>query len=461
VRVRDATVRVAPGSTITFAPKARRRAIIWLEGSRGTPTELILEGTADQPIIVRSAEGAAPGAIIVPTASTRPREGGGPVLLPQGSVTATHVRFERVGSGSGADRSRDMGGAAIGLQLTAPQAGLSLRDCTFRHCGPVVVNFASDPCAAEVVGCDFADAAGESALEFFGTGSGSKTLRGNRFDTKVSCLVGRTEFAENVLVGPTAMLHLGEKGSEGSAVRANFVHNTSAEDNQSTCLVCAEDGAPIENNIFIGGTWVVRRGSRVMRGNVFKGVGDLHSPTLGSKTTTHQLIANLPPAAVVEDNLLIGPAYALVATSTGCRDLTIRGNILDGTGASGRAVHLNLLAREPVGARIVGNLFIGFTRGVIHDEARNKQAIAQSAANIFAEVPAERYTVTGEDWGADDVVLDSRAELRFSSAEPIDWDELIKALATGELSITEARARIAAHYDVSADSPWFAAGEER
>ena len=309
VRIRDATVRVAPGSTITFAPEARRRAIIWLEGSRGTPTELILEGTADQPIIVRSAEGAAPGAIIVPTTSTRRREGGGPVLLPQGGVTASHVRFERVGSGSGAELSRDMGGAAIGLQLTAPQAGLSLRECTFRGCGPVVVNFASDPCAAEIVGCDFADAAGESALEFFGTGTGSKKLRGNRFDTKVSCLVGRTEFAENVLVGPTAMLHLGEKAGEGSAIRANFVHNTSAEDNQSTCLVCDEDGAPIENNILIGGTWVVRRGSRVMRGNVLKGVGALHSPALGSETTTHQLIANLPPEAVVEDNWLSRPYY--------------------------------------------------------------------------------------------------------------------------------------------------------
>ena len=104
-----------------------------------------------------------------------------------------------------------------------------------------------------------------------------------------------------------------------------------------------------------GGTYVVLDGSRSMTGNVLVSGGRLSS-RVSKAAKTHYVVADLPGGAKFERNVLIGPAYALLATQaagsgetapgTAREQMTIRQNVFDGLGDTSQAIRLNVGAQE-------------------------------------------------------------------------------------------------------------------
>ncbi len=396
VAIMAAVVEVAPGTTIRFTggPATGEGPSILLNSpavaaATAESARLLLQGTPQQPIVVETPAGYPPGAISAGSDTAA-------------SIVARHVIFRRLGAPRGRDRARP----AVFVQLASPTNDLWLNECRFEECGPVHAEIIGPAASVEISRCTFRRTVGDRWLVLVGTGTGVKVVADNIADAGLLVQCPQVLLTGNVLTGETASMAVGGEGFEGLAIRGNYVHCTTAEDRGRYAVRCAAPGAVLENNVLIGGTYVVETAPARVTGNVLIGrgglVGRFDLPGLQTglgevRTTTHHLIAELPAQGVIRDNLFLGPAYAALVVTAGVRSLEVGNNLFDGWGEARWAVRM-LRAESASAVSFVGNACGGYREGCVAvgaaDARRANRADGPAEAGS-ADRPAGFMPLTG------------------------------------------------------------------
>lgn len=415
VCIRDASVRVEPGSTIRFlGGKGSGGASIRFGGSvtgkrLGSRSRLTLAGTAERPITVETPEGHSPGFISGDLES-------GCALI------ARHVVFRRLGSvvsGKGGD-------PAVFLILNSPDSDLWLSHCRFTDCGRIQAEFIGGAATAEIDGCTFVRTIGDTAIEFLGTGEGLRVIADNISSAAFRVGCPQTLLKNNVLVGEWASMSVTVRNVPGIAITGNYVHCATDRDEGRYALRCSAEDAVVADNVLLGGTYVIEQSPRTLTGNVLVGAAALQpGVTPGSAaavklTTTHYLLSKPAPQARITDNLFLGPAYAAISAGRESPQIHMEHNLFDGWGVARRAIHFNLLvpaARDaPLAARIIGNIFARYRSAPVADAARHIGTVAQAGLNVFAEVPDTLYETSDiQKTAPGDLILRTLADLRLQA----------------------------------------------
>jgi hypothetical protein len=382
------TVRVEPGSIIRFAGGATTGITLRLDTpalgeNAGGCARLVLAGTPEMPILVETPQGKAPGSIVAGSGTC-------------GSIQAEHVIFRNLGESISATRARP----SILLQLSSPQNDLSLVDCRFEGCGPLRAEFFGREASGEVRGCTFTNTRGPTALTLAGTGDGPKMVIGNRADAAVEIDTPQVLLRENVLIGETAFIFVPTGGSQAIRIASNYVHCTTRRDGGRYALKCDTPAVLAEGNVFIGGTYVAETAPQRLMHNVLIGTAGLEAAfnvpgleiqKLGSTTTTHYLVAAIPPDATITDNLLLGPAFAAIAIGPTARHARIEHNVLDGWGQARRAVDASEAGPGEVGVKFLGNVVARYRMPPISAMSGTSKALAEASENVFAATPEPPY----------------------------------------------------------------------
>ncbi len=415
VCIRDASVRVEPGSTIRFvggggSGGASIRFGGSLTGRRlSSRSRLTLAGTADRPITVESPANHAPGFI------SGDLESGC-------ALVAQHAVFRRMGSAASGRR----GTPAVFLMLNSPDSDLWLSHCRFTDCGRIHAEFIGGAATAEIDGCTFVRTVGDTTIEFLGTGEGPRVISDNIADAAFRIECPQTLMKNNVLVGEWASISVPARDAHGIAVTGNYVHCATNRDEGRYALRCAAAEAVVADNVLLGGTYVIEQSPRTVTGNVLVGEAALQpSATPGTVaavklTTTHYLLSKPAPRARITDNLFLGPAYAAISAGRESPQTHIEHNLFDGWAAARRAIHFNLLMPasrdEPLAARITGNVFARYRSAPIVDAARHIGTVAQAGLNVFTEVPDTLYETSDiQKTAPGDLMLRTLADLRLQA----------------------------------------------
>jgi len=441
-----ATVRVEPGSRIQFISSIQDNfgPSICLDSPSlmASPAEscgkLILAGTAQEPIIVETPEGKPPGSIISGEKTC-------------GSIIARHVHFRRLGTSLSEKRSRP----AILLQLTSPDNDLWMTDCRFSQCGPVQGEFFGPGASAEIQQCVFRETLGDFALIISGSGSGSKVIVDNFSEAGFRIECSQVLIHNNILIGTSAAIAIPTAGSESITIAENYIHGTTQQDNGRYIVKCEAVDAIVRDNVLIGGTYVIETAPRTVTGNVLIGVTGL-IPDFGvaglsvkMTTSTHYLIGNLAPHALVAENLLLGPVYAAIVTGKRTDQPRIEHNIFDGWQQAGRAVHFNMMTRKPIGARLNQNVIVRYQKSPVADQAGLTGTLSQAKGNIFAKVPEVIYEKIADIDGLSD------SDKRFDNLSQAGFQmplttqsaaTLEEQLVRGKITINEIRKKWMAIY---------------
>lgn len=387
VSIIAAEVRVQAGTTIRFTGgRGGRGAVIRLSsplfGDKMRPARLILNGTADRPIVIETTEQASPGAIESVTAGTC-------------ALDARHVVFR----GLGAPADEDSYSPAILLRLTAPEDDIWLTDCRFEDCGPVRAEFMGPDASGQITGCTFVKTRGPLAVRLKGTGTGVKIIRDNVVDAGVEIDCSQTRVSDNVLVGEHASVVIRRSAAQGVAVVGNYVHCTTRKDVGRYAVKSEAASTRLVGNVLVGGSYVVETPPRVLQGNVVIGVGDLEGNVVvtgaakdlpGIRTMTHALVTNIPPGGRLTENLFLGPAYAAVSVSTAV-PFGIANCVFDGWGVARQAVLFDVAATGDARVGFIGNLVGGYTQTPVEAESKPSRIDLQASKNVFVGVDGAAY----------------------------------------------------------------------
>lgn len=411
VSIIGAEVRVEAGTTIRFAgpaagkgPRILLASRLFESGGTTRVARLVLAGTVDRPVIVETAEGHASGAIEAETATTS-------------SLDARYTTFRRLGGRA----DEQACSPAILVQLAAADNDLWLTLCRFESCGPVRAEMIGRRSSAEIAGCDFVDTCGSTALSLAGAGEGIKVVRDNVADAAFEIATPQCLVTGNAVVGEQGSIAIRSMAASGVAVRGNYVHCTTKQDIGKYALRCEAPAAIVEDNVLVGGSYVLETAPRTVRGNVLIGAADLRArigvatgdqelPEI--QTMTHSLISHVPPDAELIGNLLLGPAYGSVTISERYGPMRIAENIFDGWGVARRAVAFDLTATGDGPVVVRENVFADFTQVPIVSESP-AEVKPQVGDNIFVGREGPAY----EGFPSIDNAAsgDKRAE-RFSDA---------------------------------------------
>ncbi|MGQ9648962.1 MAG: right-handed parallel beta-helix repeat-containing protein [Phycisphaerae bacterium] len=415
VCIRDASVRVEPGSTIRFVggPGPNSASIRFggsLSGRRfSSRSRLTLAGTAERPITVETPAGHPPGFI------SGDLESGC-------ALVAWHVVFRGLGSAVSGKR----GTPAVFLILNSPDSDLWLSHCRFTDCGRIHAEFIGGAATAEIENCTFVRTIGDTTIEFLGTGEGLRVISDNISSAAFRIECPQTLLKNNVLVGEWATISVNARNVAGIAITSNYVNCATDRDEGRYALRCSAEEAVVADNVLLGGTYVIEQSPRTVTGNVLVGAAALQPSVIpGSAaavqlTTTHYLLSKPAPQARIADNLFLGPAYAAISAGRESPQTRIEHNLFDGWGVARRAVHFNLLvpaSRDaPLAASITGNVFTRYRSVPVADAARHIGTVAQAGLNVFAEVPDTLYELGDiQKAGPGDLILRTLADLRLQA----------------------------------------------
>lgn len=429
----EATVTVQPATAIVFAPETKGRSIALRIGRFGTVGRLILAGSEQAPITVQTASDTPPARLVV----------GGKHAAP---LTARWVAFTRLGT-------EDQ--PAVDILCGPGEALVRIEQCRFDQCGPLQARLRGQA-ALTVEDCRLKETVGRTAVRCLGSGSAAKTIRSNRIDAALALSGQNLTVEGNIIVGPRAAIGVPTHNQAPVIIRDNFVHNTTDTDDGRFVLSCYEPEADIAGNILVGGSFVVEMASKRFHDNVLVGVAGLESKLVGS-AMTHQLVANLPPDATFERNLLLGPAYAMLATSVGARNVQIRQNTFDGWGQAMRGLHLNMLAREPVAAVVSSNLFMRLAGPAVAADPGSPPPVAEWSENVVCDVARAADGVT---LPTTQPVLAGLAQLGLGGPAEA-WPEALETqLLDGQISVAQLRQRLVDGYRPRPGSPLVVSGGE-
>jgi hypothetical protein len=420
VRIHESVLRVEPGTHIRLvaSPTARSGPLIHLSG---TPLDarhprrearLILDGTPDDPIVIETPEGRAPGGI-----QASPMTGC--------SIVARHVVFRRLGLPLAGNRAEP----AIFLALSAPENDLWLADCRFESCGPVHAEFIGDGATADISRCTFQHGAGENAVELVGTSPGIRVVADNLSDTGFRADCSNLLLTRNILIGERAALTVGFEAATAIRIDGNYVHCTTGIDNGRYALRCRSTDPDVaaSGNVLRGGTYVIESAPGRVVGNVLIGAAGLQPAfpgldvqRLDTTTSTHYLVSHVPPHTTIAGNLLLGPAYAAVALGGGSAGVTIAHNLFDGWESARWAVQFNVLGQfadvQPLGAVVERNVFTRYRAAPLTDRIGATGTLARAEDNLFAQVPEPFFErLPNAAPPPDGWVLPSLADLRLQA----------------------------------------------
>jgi len=499
-----AKVRVNPGTVIEFSGGNPNRRPILTVGAEPSPTNLEsgggnsgmaagrleMEGTADRPIVVRTAAGSGSGRIIVIVRNILM-----PARLEAGKIVQSapatpepdrldwkYVRFERLGNMERRrEMSRDVDFWQPSVQILIRKGGqqVVLENCEFRDSAHLLVQ-PDDGCEALIRACSFDKAADPSSVKIQAL---DETIAARSIDFvenfaagMITLGAGPCQAAQNRLIGPSAGIAVRPDSTGDISVVSNYVHCTDDSDKGRYVLTVERPDAIVRDNVLIGGAYVVHQGAFQMSGNVLVAAPRLTTGK-GGKARTHRLVASLPPGAVFEKNILIGPALALVGPQRVRRresgshgdtasppPVIIRQNVLDGLDNQSRVLQLSL-------PRQVGGSVELFDNLVLRSGAMVADSNSKSDGLVFADYNAiiggpdtlfQRATVAGlnageEGWSKHDQRFDSAGAARLVAVPdaPFDFDE---AILSGTMTVGDARRRFFDSYRMREDSPLIGAG---
>ena len=490
LEILGATVTVLPATVIEFAYTRKGNHPVLTVGSehreRGT---LILAGTAGEPIIFRTRPDTTAGRIVVyvrnrvvaaptsdpaanrpPVAAQRPME-----------IAWQHVRFEDLGFPLAPDRPGTRlrrSESAILFRFVGSSHTLRISDCRFDNTTRLSID-ADDRCNIKIEGNRFREPKERASIEILGSrineAPGSIEVSANRLAGAISLDGAPGTIRNNILIGPNASIVVRGDDSAETTVSGNYVHNTTTQDDGRYCFNSENPNADIRANVFRGGTTCVLTGSRRMTGNVLIGKAHLSSPYV-RQSKTHQLVAALPPGAIFQHNLLLGPAHSLLIpepfrTRPGASPSTppseIRNNVFDGLGVSNRAIHLNPPTHGPVKIAVANNLFLRLP-SLVFDESRTSTTVIYADHNAYAP-PAPRAFEQVEigglqpgqpGWQSADVRRQEVKQLALNQTLLEKIPDFDADIASGKLSIAEVRQRLFAAYAPKPESPLIGAGKK-
>ncbi len=459
VQIASGTVTVEAGSTIEFVAGSTDSNPLLAVGTADKGGRLLLKGTKEAPVTLRSRSGMKPGCVRVFVQAGQGVEWAN--VLIDGLGYRTNVKLDDRLTGNRKPGEQNSVVPAVSITAETGKTQVRLESVSFRRCARLSLRVGAETVGG-VKACAFEDGMERVDVEISSLVGGIYTILGSRF-SGVLDVTGCGVHAEgNIFTGPRAALAVNSATTPASRIIENYIHNSTTADDGSYCLKCADGAAEIRDNVFRGGTYVVLDGSRSMTGNVLVSGGRLSS-RVSKAAKTHYVVADLPGGAKFERNVLIGPAYALLATQAAGtgetapgaarEQMTIRQNVFDGLGDTSQAIRLNVGARERLEASIIENTFLRLPT-LVMDEAKMDGTIAAIDRNIIAPKPArpwEGVMIAGKqlgptDFGTGDRVFASVSELGVAglpSGLPEDWDA---ALLAGRTSIEQIREKVRTAY---------------
>jgi len=502
-----ASVTVTPGTLIEFCDsRMGGEPILTVGGPEHATARLSLQGTADKPITIRTRPGTGRGRIFVHVLNQADRKlDDKPTAAPNQPVTTLpaktewkpeqlewrHVRFESLGSVRAGrtplserrrlpDRRVTLAEPAVEIRLADGAHTVAFRDCVFEDCQRLTIRGGGD--ARIVVASNrFARATERVNVEIAATDDGRSahevSVKDNWLDASLVCAARGCETAGNTLIGPHTSIVIKGGPSDVVVVRGNYVHCTAPDDDGHYCLDSENPDARIEENVFRGGTTCVQTGTRRMSRNVLIAAASLRSETVRN-AKTHQIVAALPPGAVFEGNLLIGPAYSMVipqaspgpGVSAATADpnaapTVIRGNVFDGMDGSTRAIHVNALGRAHGRVDASNNLFLRVPT-LVYDEAGSENTVVYMDYNAVApraERAYERVKIADRrpgdpGWGAKDLILNDLPALNLREPPRPPLGEFDDAVISGKVDVFELWRRLINAYAPQPGSPLIGAG---
>lgn len=487
-----ATVRVAPGTIIEFAGGNPNRRPVLTVGAEPNPTRLAqgvqtesnvapgrleMEGTGDRPIIVRTAAGSGSGRIVVTVRSVVP-----PARLEAGKIAQSapatpepdrldwqHVRFERLGnSEQRREMSRDVEFWQPGVQVLIREGGhgVILEHCEFRECAHLLVQ-TDEACEVLIRACRFDKSADPSSvkLQSLDENIAARSIQfvENFAAGMLTVGAGPCQVSQNRFIGESAGVAVRAEAAGEISVVSNYAHCTDASDKGRYVLTVEQPDAIVRDNVLIGGAYVIYQGARVMKGNVLIAAQRL-SDDKGGKARTRRLIASLPSGAILENNLLIGPALALIGPQRSLRQprgnaeeldkftgaparTSIRNNAFDGFDHQSRVMQLGLPRSEGGAVEFFNNLVVRC--GVmVADSTMKSDAVIYADFNAIVGGPPKLFqgaVVSGlkpdeDGWSKNDRRFDSADEVLIATMPDTvaDFDEKIM---DGTMTIEVARRR--------------------
>lgn len=509
-RIEDCTITVEPGTTIEFAcPDCDEPPVLSIgydpdDPVRGLPSRLVMAGTAEKPITVRSHPASTPGQVVWRTFESPESVEEAVDVPPQ---QWRHVHFERLAGdakASGGGVPEQAGGASTGPLKSRPgravesalilyvftdqsNGAVSLADCTFDECGRVDVFFFREgdvrfercrflrPASPKSVCIDGSLWSIDRAIFGIPRTSGTVHVTGGLVQGLVHAGRCTLRLDGAVIEGPRAGVDLSREARGNSAVRECLIYNRAPPDAARFALSSAAEDVAVERNIVIGGSHCVYDGTRRMADNVFLSAAALDP---GAPAADVPLVAALPPGAVFENNLLVGPARALLAAqppvgSTAARgeSIQVRHNTFDGLVRTPRGIHANAPGAPAVRLAVENNLFLRVAEPLL-DEAPEQPNAIRLTHNAWApsrgrpfhrrEARAGGAVQKGDAGRAQGRMGEDNGEnLAFAKLEDLRLGELpsrclvmdLDAVRAGTLSVDTLRRRLMAAYRPSTHSP--------
>jgi hypothetical protein len=486
VTIQDATITISPGTTIEFAQAEPQIHPTLTVGTAASATgELKVLGTAQQPVTFRTREGTNAGRLVVNIRSkliaNQPRSlGTKPTTQPSAvpnDVTWRYVRFDNLGYSKTTRGGLKAAVVEPAASFNAIGGGhtLQISDCTFIGCTRLEIR-AADAAKVTVAGNRFSDEKEKTAIEVIAnelTGQAESVLVTGNFAAAAISISGSADIAENILIGLSAAIILRNDSAAGTKIQGNYVHNTTSDDDGRYCLNCENPNALIDGNILRGGTACVLNGSKRMSNNALIAAAHLDSKYV-KNARTHQLVAALPAGATFERNLLLGPAYSMLAPQPAAltKDAEpakgptiIRHNLFDGFSDSNRAIHVNNAGRGSAPIAVLNNAFLRM-QTLVYDEGNTDNTLTYEDYNALAPAPDrpfEQVKIAGikpgsAGWGASDVRLADVASLQLAAVPkepPADFDA---ELSAGKTGVAQLRRRLFDAYRPLPSSPLVKAG---
>jgi len=504
-----ATIRVLPGTLIEFAGGDPTRYPVLTVGAEvqkgGVPDAVVkpsgdqpdallrpagrleLSGTADKPIVVRTAAGSGAGRIVVVVrnriASTRLEQG---KVIEQSATSQSadqlswrHVRFERLGytqPQKSSQRDVDVSQPAVLFLIRQGGQSVTVNECAFRTCTQMLVHTAAD-CDVQIGGCRFEETAEMVSLRCRAVAAAdlARSLRiADNFASAMFVIsAGPAQLTGNRLIGPRAAIAVRSDAIGDVTLESNYVHCTDESDTGRYVLNVERPDAVVKDNVLIGGTYVVHQGSRRMNGNVL-----IAAPRLagggGGKARTHRLVASLPSGSNFEGNVLVGPALALIgpqqslSPSRNSADLSnatrVANNVFDGGDGITKAVQINLPRAAGGAIECFNNLAVR-CGPLVADSTSEADALTYCDFNAVIGGPErlfQRASVADRRIGEDGW---SRHDIRQPSLDQIGLPALPDAVPnldadviSGSMSVPEARRRLIEPYQPHSGGPLAEAG---
>ncbi len=491
VEIAGATVTIEPGTIIEFARASTKRTPVLIVGSaRTTGGEFRLKAAAEAPIIFKADPDKTPGRVVVNIRNrivpgrraADPSKGVIPPTIEPNDVTWRHVRFVGLG------RARERGGetmrttvheASLTFNVTGGPHTFRLANCAFEGCTRAAIR-GGDKAKLSIEGNTFTDCDDRIALEVSGNLSGEAAeyvfAKANTADTAFSFSGAATTLTGNILIGEHACMVLDRDAKAPSRIVGNYIHNTSERHDGPYCLDSRVPDAAIERNIIRGGTTIVMTGSREMRDNVLIG-SHLRSDAV-KNARTHFHVRSLPRGAVFERNLLLGPAYSMLAPQAGptkeslpdeatTRPTIVRHNLFDGFDEGRRAIHLNPIGGGGGETAIYNNVFLRVST-LVYDEARTKNSLLYLDHNVAAPTPTQAYDGVSvgaiaqgkPGFGKADLFFDTPGRLRLNNIPRRLPDDIDAAFLSGRMQVEQWRKSLFDAYTPERVSPLIGAGHQ-